>query len=319
MTARLLDGRAVASHVWRELTRRVEALTAAQEVVPRVAVVRFDPRGPSAVYAASLERGARSIGIEPLLVTPPEGVALADLAARIGALNRDPAVAGIVISQPVPGHLDPGAVAALIDPAKDVDGATPVSAGRLARGEPAFVPATALAAMELLAAHRIAIAGQRAVIIGRSAVVGRPVAALLLAADATIVVCHRQTRNLARETRRAEILVVAAGSPHLVRADMVNRSCVVVDCGINATPEGLVGDVDFAAVRPVVRAITPVPGGVGPVTTMMVLSQTVQAAEASALGGAEEMARFVLPERRTGTGSRPLAGAPEAGRGGQAG
>jgi methylenetetrahydrofolate dehydrogenase (NADP+)/methenyltetrahydrofolate cyclohydrolase len=314
MTARLLDGRAVASHLWRELTRRVEALSAAQEMVPRLAIVRFDPRGASAVYAASLERGARSIGIEPVLVTPPEGVALADLAARIGALNRDPAVAGIVVAQPVPGHLDPGMVAALIDPAKDVDGATPVSAGRLARGEPAFVPATALAVMELLAAHRVAVAGQRAVIIGRSAVVGRPVAALLLAADATIVVCHRQTRNLARETRRAEILVVAAGSPHLVRADMVNRSCVVVDCGINATPDGLVGDVDFAAVRPVVRAITPVPGGVGPVTTMMVLSQTVQAAEESALGGAEEMARFVLPDRQAAvSGGAARGSAPERG------
>jgi methylenetetrahydrofolate dehydrogenase (NADP+)/methenyltetrahydrofolate cyclohydrolase len=279
VTARVLDGRTVASHIWRDLSRRVEALTAAAETPPRLAIVRFERSGPAAVYAASLERAARSIGLDALVVVPPSGIEHRDLAARIGALNRDPAIAGIVLAQPLPPHLDVPSVVELVDPARDVDGATPVNAGRIARGEAAFAPATALAVLAILRAYDVPIAGRRAVVVGRSAVVGRPIASLLLAGDATVVVCHRQTRNLARETRRAEILVVAAGSPHLIRSDMVNRSAVVIDCGISTTPEGIVGDVDYDTVRPVVRGITPVPGGVGPVTTMMVLRQTVEAAE----------------------------------------
>jgi methylenetetrahydrofolate dehydrogenase (NADP+)/methenyltetrahydrofolate cyclohydrolase len=279
MTARLLDGRSVASRLWRELADRVEALREESGVTPRLGILRFGADGASAVYASSLERAARSIGVEPVVVTPPEGVALSDLAARIGALNRDPEVAGVVVAQPVPGHLDLSAVVSLIDPEKDVDGAHPANAGRLARGEPAFVPATARAVLAILNAYEVPIVGRRAVVIGRSAVVGRPTASLLLAADATVVTCHRRTRNLPRETRRADILVVAAGVPGLVRAEMVNRTAVVVDCGINTTPDGIVGDVDFDAVRPVVAGITPVPGGVGPVTTMMVLEQTLDSAE----------------------------------------
>jgi methylenetetrahydrofolate dehydrogenase (NADP+)/methenyltetrahydrofolate cyclohydrolase len=279
VSAKLLDGRAVASRLWRELAERVAALRAAGGEPPRLAIVRFDERGPSAVYAASLMRAAHSVGIEAVEVLPPAGVQLSDLAARIGALNRDPGVSGIVVAQPMPSHLDAPAVLGLIDPAKDVDGATPLNAGRVARGDRAFVPATALAVMAILRTYRVPIAGKRAVVIGRSAVVGRPVASLLLSADATVLVTHRRTRNLARETRRAEILVVAAGQPGLIRSEMVNRSAVVIDCGINTTPDGIVGDVDFAAVRPVVSAITPVPGGVGPVTTMTLLEQTVQAAE----------------------------------------
>jgi methylenetetrahydrofolate dehydrogenase (NADP+)/methenyltetrahydrofolate cyclohydrolase len=279
VSARLLDGRSVASRLWRDLSDRVAALEQTNEVRPRLAVVRLDERGPSAVYAASLGRAARSVGIEPVEVVPPAGVQLSDLAARIGALNRDPSITGIVIAQPLPAHLDTPTVLGLIDPAKDVDGATPLNAGRLARGYSAFVPATALAVMAILRTYQIPIVGRRAVVVGRSAVVGRPVASLLLEADASVLVTHRRTRNLSRETRRAEILVVAAGQPSLIRSEMVNKSAVVIDCGINTTPDGIVGDVDFAAVRPVVSAITPVPGGVGPVTTMMLLEQTVQAAE----------------------------------------
>lgn len=296
MTARLLDGRAVASRLWRELTDRVTALTDAGASPPRLAILRFATDGPAAVYADSVARAARGIGIEPLLVSPPEGVALSDLAARIGALNRDPGVAGIVVAQPVPEHLPVHEVMALIDPGKDVDGATPENAGRVARGDrTAYVPATAAAVMTILDAYEIPVAGRRAVVIGRSAVVGRPVASLLTAADATVVVCHRGTRNLARETRRAEILVAAAGQPGLVRSEMVNRSAVIIDCGINLTPAGLVGDVDFDAVRPVVRAITPVPGGVGPVTTMTLLAQTVASAEGRAPDGPQALARFAMP------------------------
>lgn len=298
MSAKVLDGRVVASHLWRELSERVAVLEQSTGIRPRLAVLRLDDRGPSAVYAASLGRAARSVGIEPVEVVPPDGIQLSDLAARIGALNRDPSISGIVIAQPLPAHLDGATVLALIDPAKDVDGATPLNAGRLARGDSAFVPATALAVMAILRTYRIPIAGRRAVVVGRSAVVGRPVASLLLGADATVLVTHRHTRNLARETRRAEILVVAAGQPNLIRSEMVNRSAVVIDCGINTTPQGIVGDVDFTALRPVVSAITPVPGGVGPVTTMMLLEQTALAAERS-LGHGEPALDMFRVEHQT--------------------
>ena len=296
MSAKLLDGRVVASRLWRDLSDRVAALGERTGMQPRLAIVRFEERGPSAVYAASLSRAARSVGVEPVEIVPPEGVQLSDLQARIGALNRDPSITGVVLAQPMPAHLDASAIVSLIDPAKDVDGATPLNAGRLARGDRAFVPATALAVMAILRTYEVPIAGRRAVVVGRSPVVGRPVAGLLLEADATVVITHRRTRNLARETRRAEILVVAAGQPGLIRSEMVNRSAVVIDCGINTTPAGIVGDADTAALRPVVRAITPVPGGVGPVTTMMLLDQTVQAAERG-LGTGDPWIEALLVER----------------------
>jgi methylenetetrahydrofolate dehydrogenase (NADP+)/methenyltetrahydrofolate cyclohydrolase len=300
MAARILDGRSVASRLWRDLSERVASVTASTGGRPRLAIVRFAPGGPTALYADGLARAAKAVGIEPLIVTPPEGIALGDLVARIGALNRDPSVAGIVLAQPLPDHLELPAVVEAIDPDKDVDGATPLNAGRLARGEPRLVPATALAIMTILDHYQVPIAGRRAVVVGRSAVVGRPVAALLLAADATVEICHSRTRNLARETRRAEILVVAAGVPGLITAEMVGRSCVVVDAGISTTPAGVVGDVDFERVRQVVAAITPVPGGVGPVTTMALIRQTVEAAErqAARVPASEELDRFApRPDR----------------------
>jgi methylenetetrahydrofolate dehydrogenase (NADP+)/methenyltetrahydrofolate cyclohydrolase len=276
VTARLLDGKDVASHLRRELQHRVEQLTEGDpDAVPRLAILRSGTSEAAALYAASLERAARSVGVEPLQISgEPE-----PLIDTIAQLNDDPRVAGIVVAQPLDDPKGGRRLVERIDPAKDVDGATPTNAGWLARGEPAFVPATALAVIAILEAYDVPVAGQRAVIIGRSAVVGRPVASLLLARDATVVICHRTTRNLARETRRAEILVAAAGVPNLVQPEMVNRSAVIVDCGINAVPTGIVGDVAFATVAPVVRAISPVPGGIGPVTPMMVLMQTVDAAE----------------------------------------
>jgi len=280
MSARLLDGRDLASHLRRELEHRVAALRGSEEApAPILAILRDGSSEPAALYATSLERAARSVGIEPRLVIGEPSATVVPLEETVAQLNADPRVAGIVVAQP---FADAGAgrrLAELIDPSKDVDGATPTNAGRLARGEPAFVPATALAVVAMLEAHRIDVAGMRAVIVGRSAVVGRPVASLLLARDATVIVCHRATRNLARETRRAEVLVAAAGSPRLIRPEMVNRSAVVIDCGINAADGTITGDVDFDAVAPVVRAITPVPGGIGPVTPMMVLRQTVESAE----------------------------------------
>jgi methylenetetrahydrofolate dehydrogenase (NADP+)/methenyltetrahydrofolate cyclohydrolase len=280
MSARLLDGRDLASHLRRELQHRVEPLCDPEaDRAPVLAILRDRSSEAAAVYAASLERAARSIGVASRLVVADDATALEP---TVDALNRDEQVAGIVVAQPFADAFAGRRLVEHIDPAKDVDGATPTNAGWLARGEPAFVPATALAVIAILEASGVDIAGRRAVIIGRSAVVGRPVASLLLARDATVVICHRATRNLPRETRRAELVVAAAGVPGLVRPEMVNRSAVIVDCGINAVDGRIVGDVDFDRVAPVVRAITPVPGGVGPVTPMMVLRQTVESAERQA-------------------------------------
>jgi len=279
VTARRLDGRDLASHLRRDLQHRVERLTDGDaDASPRLAILRSGSSEAAALYAASLERAARSVGVAPLLMADAADPVL----EVIGRLNEDPHVAGIVVAQPLSDAEHGRRLIEQIDPAKDVDGATPTNAGWLARGEPAFVPATALAVIAILEAYDIPLSGRRAVIIGRSAVVGRPVASLLVARDATVVICHRSTRNLARETRRAEILVAAAGVPGLVRPEMVNRSSVIIDCGINAVEAGIVGDVEFATVAPVVRAISPVPGGVGPVTPMMVLRQTVESAERAA-------------------------------------
>lgn len=278
MSARLLDGRDLASHLRRDLLHRVERIAGGDlDDAPRLAILRSGGSEAAALYAASLERAALSVGVTPVvLVGEPDA-----LLERMDELNADRQVAGIVVAQPMTDPERGRRLVDRIDPAKDVDGATPTNAGWLARGEPAFVPATALAVIAILEAYEVPVAGRRAVIVGRSAVVGRPVASLLLARDATVVVCHRSTRNLARETRRAEILVAAAGQPGLIRPEMVNRSAAIVDCGINAVPAGIVGDVVFASVAPVVSAITPVPGGVGPVTPMMVLRQTVESAERS--------------------------------------
>jgi methylenetetrahydrofolate dehydrogenase (NADP+)/methenyltetrahydrofolate cyclohydrolase len=182
-------------------------------------------------------------------------------------------------------------VAERIAPGKDVDGANPVNAGRLARGEPGMVPATALAVMTILRRHGVEVAGQRAVVVGRSSVIGRPVSLLLIGANATVTICHTRTSDLAAETRRAEILVVAAGRPGLIGPEMVSPGCVVIDCGINSTPSGLMGDVEFEAIREVAAAITPVPGGVGPVTSMMLATQTIDAAERAARVAAADEAR----------------------------
>ena len=283
MSARLLDGRELASHLRRELQHRLERLVDSEAEgadAPCLAIVRDASSEPASVYAASLERAARSIGAAARIIDADEAAARpGGLEATIAELNADPMVAGIVVAQPFADAARGRRLVELIDPAKDVDGATPTNAGRLARGEPAFVPATALAVVAILEGYGVEVAGKRAVVVGRSAVVGRPVASLLLARDATVVICHRATRNLARETRRAEILVAAAGQPGLIRPEMVNRSTVIVDCGINAVDGRILGDVDFDAVAPVVRAISPVPGGVGTVTPMMVLRQTVESAE----------------------------------------
>ena len=215
MSARLLDGRDLASHLRRELQHRVEPLCDPEsERAPILAILRDRSSEAAAVYAASLERAARSIGVATRLI---EAADAESLVPTVAELNRDDDVAGIVVAQPFADAGSGRRLVEHIEPPKYDDGATPTNAGWLARGEPAFVPATALAVIAILEASGVEIAGRRAVIVGRSAVVGRPVASLLLARDATVVICHRVTRNLARETRRAELLVAAAGVPGLIR------------------------------------------------------------------------------------------------------
>jgi len=285
MTARLLDGKALAAELRQELADRTSAIVGRAGAAPRLSIIRFGEAGASDVYVRSVARAAERVGIDTVIVSLPADATSDAVQGRIEELNRDPGISGIVLTEPLPAGLSKTQTAAHIDPAKDVDGASPVSAGWLARGEPHLLPATALAVMTILRRNDVPIAGRRAVVVGRSSVIGRPAAQLLLAADATVVVCHSRTRDLAAETRRAEILVVGAGQPGLIGGDMVSPGCVVIDCGINSTPEGIVGDVDFESVRQVAAAITPVPGGVGPVTSMMVVAQTVQAAEGMPAGG----------------------------------
>jgi len=275
VTARVLDGRALASQLRGDLAERVSRLAATREGgAPRLAILRNGNDASAAMYAAGLERIAGGIGLETTLVEESTGA----LIEWVAEANRDPGVAGIVVAYPLADPVLAQRLIEAIDPDKDVDGATPTNAGRLLRGEPAFVPATALSVIALIEAHGVTVAGRRAVIVGRSAVVGRPVASLLLARDATVVICHRATPDLAAETRRAEILVAAAGVPGVVQPEMVGPGALVIDCGINVTPTGVVGDVD-PAVAEVAAAMTPVPGGVGPVTPLMVLRQTIESAE----------------------------------------
>lgn len=283
--ARILEGRDVVARLRGELRARVDRLVAAGAARPRIALVRFQSSGPEAVYSSTVARSAIESGVEPLEIAPEGPAEMRALTEIVAGLNDDPSVAGIVLVQPLPAELDRERAVALVAPDKDVDGAHPVNAGRLVRGSSTFVPATALAVMAILRHFEIPLAGQHAVVVGRSAVVGRPVAGLLLEADATVTVCHRQTQDLAAETRRADVLVAAAGSPGLVTAEMVTDRTVVIDAGYNTTPDGVRGDVAFDGVSGVVAAITPVPGGVGRVAPMMVLEQTVLAAEQRAAWG----------------------------------
>lgn len=284
MSGRVLEGRSIAARIREDLGRRVAVLSAAGRA-PGLAIVRFADTGPEVAYAQSLARAASAIGVVPRDVRLADDVHLTDAAAAIARLNADPAVAGIVVIYPVPAHLDPDVVGALVDPAKDVDGASPVNADRLARAEEAFVPATAVAVHEILHAHGIPIAGRRVVVVGRSKVVGEPTATLLANHGGRVTVAHSETADVASETVQAEILVVAVGVPALIGPSHVAAGQVVIDCGINVTPDGVVGDVDFDAVYPIVAAITPVPGGVGPVTTVMLLRQAVTAGERQAATG----------------------------------
>ena len=292
MSAASLSGRELAAEIRAATAARAAELTAAGRP-PRLAVVTATADEASAWYARTLARTAARAGIAcdvtdlvPMAADRPGGQGTtgaqettgAGIRAVLTALSGDPAVHGILLQTPLPGGARLADLAGSIDPAKDVDGANPTSLGRLMTGRPAFGPATAEAVLALLDHHRVALSGRRAVVVGRSAVVGKPVAQLLLARDATVTVCHSRTVDLASVTGMAEILVVAAGRAGLIGPSYVASGATVVDVGTNATADGgLAGDVD-PAVAEVAGALSPVPGGVGPVTTALLLRHVVEAA-----------------------------------------
>jgi methylenetetrahydrofolate dehydrogenase (NADP+) / methenyltetrahydrofolate cyclohydrolase len=275
LSAQVIDGKAVAARVRERVRSEVEAMVGK----PGLATILVGDDPASAVYVRMKREDSAEVGIESFHHEPGADVSADSLAALIRSLNADDRVHGILLQLPLPAHLDQDEFISLIDPAKDVDGLTPTNAGLLMQGrEEAMVPATPQGVMELLADAQAELEGARAVVLGRSILVGKPVAQLLLAANATVTHCHSRTRDLPAVCREAEVLVAAVGSPRLVTADMVGEGAVVIDVGTNRTDEGLVGDVDFEAVSQRARAITPVPGGVGPMTRAMLLVNTLRAA-----------------------------------------
>ena len=279
MSARVIDGKAVAEEVRERVALGVSEFAAERDgTVPGLATVLVGDDPASHVYVGNKRKqteqvGMRSIHHELGAETPAD-----ELLELIAALNGDDTVDGILVQLPLPDQIDQDEVIAAIDPAKDVDGLTAVSAGLLAQDRPGLVPCTPQGVIELLAHTGIELEGAEAVVLGRSILVGKPLAALLLAANATVTVCHSRTRDLAEVCARADVLVAAVGSPRLVGAEMVKPGATVIDVGTNRTDQGLVGDVDFDAVREVAGALTPVPGGVGPMTIAILLANTLTAA-----------------------------------------
>jgi methylenetetrahydrofolate dehydrogenase (NADP+) / methenyltetrahydrofolate cyclohydrolase len=279
MAATLIDGRAIAAAVRAQVAQDVAAFTARTGVVPGLATVLVGDDPASAVYVGGKRRACAEVGIADLHRHLPADASAADVSALLEELNADPACSGILLQRPLPDGLDDAALSALVAPDKDVDGLTPISAGRLLQGAAGLRPYTPLGVVELLDRHDVALEGAEAVIVGRSDLVGKPLAHLLLQRNATVTVCHSRTRDLAGVCRRADVLVAAVGVPRLLGADAVKPGAAVIDVGMNRLPEGLAGDVSFAAVREVAGLLTPVPGGVGPMTIAMLLRNTLAAAQ----------------------------------------
>jgi len=275
MTARILDGKALGARLRAGLAARIATLP----FKPGLRVVRVGEDPASGVYVRNKDRAAAEAGFDSATLHLPESTTEAALLAEIARLNADPVVDGILVQLPLPAHIRAEAAIAAVDPAKDVDGFHPLNAGRLAAGEPGLVPCTPRGVMHLLAEAGIALRGARALVLGRSQIVGRPMAQLLLGADCTVTIAHSRTRDLPAECRRAEILVAAAGRAEMVRGDWIAPGAVVIDVGINRLPDGkLVGDVAYAEAVGHAGAITPVPGGVGPMTIACLLENTLEAA-----------------------------------------
>ncbi len=283
MTAQLIDGNALSKQLRGEVATRAAALTA-RGVKPGLAVVLVGENPASQVYVRNKVKACEDSGLHSVLEKYPDTMTEAELLARVEALNNDPAIHGILVQLPLPKHIDDHKVIESISPVKDVDGSHVASAGALMVGEPGFKACTPYGCMKMLESIGMAnLKGKHAVVIGRSNIVGKPMAMMLLQANATVTVCHSGTADLAHHTRQADVVVAAVGKRHVLTADMVKPGAVVIDVGMNRNDEGkLCGDVDFDGVKQVAGWITPVPGGVGPMTITMLLVNTIEAAERAA-------------------------------------
>jgi len=278
VAARIIDGKAIAAEVRERVKAEAAEFAAGAGRPAALATVLVGDDPASQIYIRKKREACEEAGIRSIHHGLEAATSENELLELVGHLGLDSEVDGILVQLPVPEQIDPDRVIAAIDPAKDVDGLTPTNAGRLAQGMPALVSCTPVGVMELLRHEGVELDGAEAVVVGRSKLVGVPVARLLLAANATVTVCHSRTRDLASVCRRAEVLVAAVGVPRLLGADAVRPGAVVIDVGVNRTADGLQGDVDFEAVSELAAAITPVPGGVGPMTIAMLLANTLAAA-----------------------------------------
>ena len=279
MTARVLDGQALAGEIYEVVAARVRERLERGGPRPHLAVVLVGDDEGSAIYVRMKKRNADGVGIASSDHLLPQTATTEDVLAAVRALNADPAVSGILVQMPLPPQCDTAAVIAAIDPVKDVDGLHPLNAGRLAEGLPGTLPCTPAGILELLMRYAVPLEGAQAVVLGRSNLVGKPAALLLLRANATVTVCHSRTRDLLAEVRRSDVVVSAIGSPHLVRAEHVKPGAAVVDVGVSVVEGKVVGDVD-PAVAEVAGWLTPNPGGVGPMTRAMLIRNTLEAEEA---------------------------------------
>ena len=278
MPARVIDGKAVAAAVRERVKVDVAAYEQEAGRVPTLATVLVGEDPASEIYIRNKRRTTEEVGMRSVHHGLGAGIKQEELLGLVRELGEDGDVDGILVQLPLPAHLDSDAVVQALNPEKDVDGLTPVNAGLLAHGTPGLVPCTPAGVMELLSHEGVELEGAEAVVVGRSKLVGIPVARLLLQANATVTICHSHTRDLDETCRRADVLVAAAGVPRLLGAEAIKPGAVVVDVGMNRLEDGLAGDVDYQAAAEVASAITPVPGGVGPMTIAMLLSNTLQAA-----------------------------------------
>jgi methylenetetrahydrofolate dehydrogenase (NADP+) / methenyltetrahydrofolate cyclohydrolase len=282
MAAQVIDGKAVAARVRAQVAEDVAAFTTEHGRPPGLATVLIGDDPGSAVYVGGKQRASKEVGIAGFDHRLPADVPREEVVELIESLNADEAVDGMIVQLPVPGHLDGVELTGMVDPAKDVDGLTAISAGLLSLGRPGLRPATPTGVMDLLAEVDTELEGAEAVIVGRSNLFGKPMAQLLLAANATVTICHSRTRDLPAVARRADVLIAAVGVPEMIKGDWIKEGAVVIDVGVNRTPEKLTGDVEFETAVERASLITPVPGGVGPMTIAMLLRNTLEAAKAAA-------------------------------------
>jgi len=281
MSAHIIDGKAIAAAIRQEVAEGVARLQAAHGVVPGLTVVLVGEDPASQVYVRNKEKAATTIGMNSQVIRLPASTSQEDLLALIAKLNADPTVHGILVQLPLPDHINEEAIVLAVDPDKDVDGFHPINVGRLHTGQSGLIPCTPAGILVLLDRAGIQLKGKNAVVVGRSNIVGKPAAMLLLSRHATVTICHSRTADLAAEVRRGDVVVAAVGKARLIKGDWIKPGATVIDVGTNRVDDKLVGDVDFESASQVASYITPVPGGVGPMTIAMLMKNALTAAEAA--------------------------------------